>query len=62
MAATTLATNAASLVQISVSGLIAAPKLPPLPGMPHVISRDGQPVIVPPPVRGGHRAAPPSHG
>ena len=44
----TIVTNAASLVQISVSGLIASPRMPPLPGMPHVISRDGLPVIVPP--------------
>jgi hypothetical protein len=43
-----LPTNEASLVQISVSGFVAAPKMPPLPGMPHTISRDGVPVIVPP--------------
>ena len=44
----TVDTNESSLVQISVSGPIAAPKMPPLPGMPHVIGRDGRPVIVPP--------------
>ena len=44
----TVDTNESSLVQISVSGQIAAPEMPPLPGMPHVIGRDGRPVIVPP--------------
>jgi hypothetical protein len=44
----TLDTNESSLVQISVSGQVSAPRMPPLPGMPHVIGRDGRPVIVPP--------------
>jgi hypothetical protein len=44
----TLSTNEGGLVQISVSGQVAAPRMPPLPGMPHTIDRDGRPVIVPP--------------
>lgn len=40
-------TNEHRLVAISVAGEIAAPRMPALPAMPHVIGRDGRPVIVP---------------
>lgn len=39
--------NEDRLVAISVAGEIVAPRMPALPAMPHIISRDGQPVIVP---------------
>ena len=42
-----VATNAERLVAISVAGEIVAPRMPALPAMPHIISREGQPVIVP---------------
>jgi hypothetical protein len=42
-----IATNHDRLIAISVAGEIVAPRMPPLPAMPHVIARDGQPVIVP---------------
>lgn len=42
-----IATNEDWLVAISVAGEITAPRMPSLPAMPHVISRDGQPLIVP---------------
>jgi hypothetical protein len=40
-------TNQDRLVAISVAGEIAAPRMPALPAMPHVIARDGRAVIVP---------------
>lgn len=40
-------TNAERLVAISVAGEIVAPRMPALPAMPHIISREGQPIIVP---------------
>ena len=40
-------TNADRLIAMSVAGEIVAPRMPALPAMPHVISRAGQPVIVP---------------
>lgn len=43
-----LTTNADRLVAISVAGEIVAPRMPALPAMPHVVSREGQAVIVPP--------------
>jgi hypothetical protein len=43
-----VATNAEHLIAISVAGEIVAPRMPALPAMPHVISREGEPVIVPP--------------
>lgn len=42
-----VAINEDRLVAISVAGEIVAPRMPALPAMPHIISRDGQPVIVP---------------
>ena len=42
-----LTTNTDRLVAISVAGEIVAPRMPALPAMPHIVSRDGQPVIVP---------------
>jgi hypothetical protein len=42
-----LETNEHRLVAISVAGEIAAPRMPALPAMPHIIARDGRPVIVP---------------
>ncbi|MDR7417739.1 MAG: DUF4438 domain-containing protein [Armatimonadota bacterium] len=42
-----VATNEDRLIAISVAGDIVAPRLPALPAMPHVIGRDGRPVIVP---------------
>jgi hypothetical protein len=41
-------TNADRLIAISVAGDIVAPRMPGLPAMPHIITRAGQPVIVPP--------------
>lgn len=41
------ATNEDRLIAISVAGDIVAPRMPTLPAMPHVIGRDGRPVIVP---------------
>jgi hypothetical protein len=41
-------TNQDRLVAISVAGEIVAPRMPALPAMPHVIAKDGQPVLVPP--------------
>lgn len=43
-----VATNAERLVAISVAGEIVAPRMPALPAMPHVVSKTGEPVIVPP--------------
>ncbi|MGQ0572280.1 MAG: DUF4438 family protein [Armatimonadota bacterium] len=40
--------NEDRLIAISVAGDIVAPRMPALPAMPHVIGKDGQPVIVPP--------------
>ncbi|MGQ0549474.1 MAG: DUF4438 family protein [Armatimonadota bacterium] len=42
-----VAINEDRLVVISVAGEIVAPRMPALPAMPHIISRDGRPVIVP---------------
>ena len=42
-----VAINEDRLVAISVAGEIVAPRMPALPAMPHIISRDGRPVIVP---------------
>lgn len=42
-----LETNEDRLVAISVAGEVAAPRMPALPAMPHLIARDGRPVIVP---------------
>jgi hypothetical protein len=42
-----LETNAQALVEISVSGEIVAPRMPPLPGLPHTVSREGRPTLVP---------------
>jgi hypothetical protein len=42
-----IATNEDRLIAISVAGDIVAPRMPALPAMPHVIGRDGRPVIVP---------------
>jgi hypothetical protein len=42
-----LTTNTDRLVAISVAGEIVAPRMPALPAMPHIISRDGRAVIVP---------------
>jgi hypothetical protein len=42
-----IATNEDRLIAISVAGDIVAPRMPPLPGMPHVIGRDGRAVILP---------------
>src|SRR5437879_1229933 len=42
-----IATNEDRLVVLSVAGEIVAPRMPALPAMPHVISRDGQALIVP---------------
>jgi len=42
-----VAINEDRLVAISVAGEIVAPRMPALPAMPHIIARDGQPVIVP---------------
>lgn len=41
-------TNVDRLIAISVAGDIVAPRMPALPAMPHIIGRDGRPVIVPP--------------
>jgi uncharacterized protein DUF4438 len=41
-------TNQDRLIAISVAGEIVAPRMPALPAMPHVIAKDGQPVLVPP--------------
>lgn len=43
----TVAINEDRLVAISVAGEVVAPRMPALPAMPHIIARDGQPVIVP---------------
>jgi hypothetical protein len=43
-----IATNHDRLIAISVAGEIVAPRMPALPAMPHVIAKDGHPVIVPP--------------
>jgi len=43
-----IATNQDRLIAISVAGEIVAPRMPALPAMPHVISKDGRPVLVPP--------------
>lgn len=42
-----LATNDGALVEISVSGEVVPPRMPPLPAMPHTIDRAGRPVLVP---------------
>ncbi len=42
-----VATNQDRLVAISVAGEIVAPRMPALPAMPHIIAKDGQPLIVP---------------
>jgi hypothetical protein len=42
-----IATNADRLVAISVAGEIVAPRMPALPAMPHIISREGRAIIVP---------------
>lgn len=42
-----LRTNADVLVKISVQGEIAPPRMPTLPAMPHLINRQGEPVLVP---------------
>jgi hypothetical protein len=42
-----IATNEDRLIAISVAGEIVAPRMPPLPAMPHVIGRDGRAVILP---------------
>lgn len=42
-----IGTNEDRLVVVSVAGEIVAPRMPALPAMPHVISRDGQTLIVP---------------
>jgi hypothetical protein len=43
-----VATNADRLIAISVAGDIVAPRMPGLPATPHIISRTGHPIIVPP--------------
>jgi hypothetical protein len=42
-----LVTNVSRLVAISVAGEVAAPRMPALPAMPHVISRRGEPLMLP---------------
>lgn len=42
-----LMTNESTLVEVSVSGEVVAPRMPPLPAMPHTIDRAGRPVLVP---------------
>lgn len=42
-----LKTNVERLVKISVQGEIAPPKMPTLPAMPHLISKEGKAVLVP---------------
>ncbi|MDR7467985.1 MAG: DUF4438 domain-containing protein [Armatimonadota bacterium] len=46
-AAPAVVTNLDRLIAIAVAGEIAAPRMPALPAMPHVIARDGRPRIVP---------------
>jgi hypothetical protein len=42
-----IATNQEKLIAISVAGEIVAPRMPGLPAMPHVITKDGQAILVP---------------
>jgi hypothetical protein len=42
-----IATNEQLLIAISAAGEIVAPRMPALPGMPHVLSREGRALIVP---------------
>jgi hypothetical protein len=42
-----IATNQDKLIAISVAGEIVAPRMPGLPAMPHVITKDGQAILVP---------------
>jgi len=42
-----IAINQDKLISISTAGEVVAPRMPGLPGMPHVIGRDGKAVIVP---------------